>query len=87
MADPDPGRASDPGLTEGRPGRLSPTPSSQERHERGQQRPFPIGSALTISDLQGEPYAALARLRATEPVSWVPALDAWLVTAGSLLSR
>jgi cytochrome P450 len=35
---------------------------------------------ITLSDLEGDPHPALARLRASGPVCWVPALGAWLVT-------
>jgi cytochrome P450 len=35
---------------------------------------------LALSDLEGDPHPALARLRASGPVCWVPALGAWLVT-------
>jgi cytochrome P450 len=45
---------------------------------------FPIGAALTLDLLSTDPYAALARLRENEPVSWVPALDGWLVTRRDL---
>lgn len=38
--------------------------------------PFPI----TLAELTADPHPVLARLRATEPVSWVPVLDGWLVT-------
>jgi cytochrome P450 len=42
---------------------------------------FPAGAAVGFDDLErasGEP--ALDRLRAAEPVSWLPALGGWLVT-------
>ncbi|MFB4320310.1 cytochrome P450 [Actinomadura sp. 21ATH] len=42
---------------------------------------FPLGAAVTVADLEGDPHPHLARLRAREPVSWLPALDGWLVTA------
>lgn len=45
---------------------------------------YPLGAAVTVPQLEGEPYALLARLRADEPVSWLPALDGWLVTAHDL---
>ena len=32
------------------------------------------------SELEQDPHALLARLREREPVSWLPALDGWLVT-------
>jgi cytochrome P450 len=41
---------------------------------------FPLGAKLTVEQLSGEPHPYLARLRADEPVSWVPAIGAWLVT-------
>jgi cytochrome P450 len=41
---------------------------------------FAVGAAVTLEQLQGDPHALLARLREREPVSWVPALDGWLVT-------
>ncbi len=45
---------------------------------------FPLGAAVTIDDLQDQPYATLERLRADEPVSWIPALGAWFVTERTL---
>lgn len=45
---------------------------------------FPLGAAVTVAELGDRPYATLAALRAREPVSWVPALDAWLVTRHDL---
>jgi cytochrome P450 len=45
---------------------------------------FPLGAALTLDELDGDPYAALARLRDLEPVSWVPVLGGWLVTRRDL---
>ena len=45
---------------------------------------FPVGAALTLAQLEDHPYPALAVLREREPVSWVPALDGWLVTRRDL---
>ncbi|HEU5160387.1 MAG TPA: cytochrome P450 [Streptosporangiaceae bacterium] len=45
---------------------------------------FPIGAAATIGELEADPHPLLARLRASEPVSWLPALDGWLVTRRDL---
>lgn len=45
---------------------------------------FPVGAAITVAELEHDPHPALARLRATEPVSWLPALDGWLVTRRDL---
>jgi cytochrome P450 len=41
---------------------------------------FPLGAAVTIEQLEREPHPVLTRLREREPVSWLPALDGWLVT-------
>lgn len=42
------------------------------------------GAAVTLAELDTDPYPVLARLRETEPVSWVPVLDGWLVTRRDL---
>ncbi len=39
---------------------------------------------VTLSDLESDPHPVLARLRATAPACWVPALGAWLVTGYDL---
>jgi hypothetical protein len=46
--------------------------------------PFPIGAAAGLEELERDPHALLARLREHEPVSWLPALDGWLVTRRDL---
>jgi cytochrome P450 len=46
---------------------------------------FPAGAALTLAVLEQNPHQALARLREREPVTWVPALEAWLVTRRDLV--
>ncbi|HTE59285.1 MAG TPA: cytochrome P450 [Solirubrobacteraceae bacterium] len=45
---------------------------------------FPVGAAATLAQLETDPHPVLARLRASEPVSWLPALDGWLVTRRDL---
>jgi cytochrome P450 len=35
---------------------------------------------ITVEDLERDPYPLYARLRAEEPVAWVPAVNLWLVT-------
>ncbi len=45
---------------------------------------FPVGAAITLDELEHDPHPALARLRASEPVSWLPALNGWLVTRRDL---
>src|SRR5207302_7919751 len=45
---------------------------------------FPLGATVTLEQLEHEPHPVLARLREHEPVSWLPALDGWLVTRHDL---
>jgi cytochrome P450 len=45
---------------------------------------FPLGAAVTIEQLEHDPHPVLTRLRAEEPVSWLPSLDGWLVTRHDL---
>jgi cytochrome P450 len=45
---------------------------------------FPLGAAITLANLDHDPHPWLARLRDTEPVSWLPALHGWLVTRHDL---
>jgi len=44
----------------------------------------PVGASVTLGDLECDPHPVLARLREHEPVSWVPALNAWVVTRRDL---
>jgi len=39
-----------------------------------------LGDDITLADLEADPDPIMARLRAEEPVCWVPALEMWLVT-------
>jgi len=48
---------------------------------------FPLGAAVTIAELTADPHPALRRLRAAEPVSWLPALGGWLVTRRDLAEQ
>ena len=58
----------------------TPEPATDgERAER-----FPIGAAVTIQQLDRDPHSVHGRLRATEPVSWLPCLDGWLITRHDL---
>jgi cytochrome P450 len=41
---------------------------------------FPLGAAITLAELTDNPYPAYARLRAAEPISWLPALSMYYVT-------
>ena len=45
---------------------------------------FPIGASITLADLEGDIHPVLHRLRTSEPVSWLPALNAWLITRREL---
>ena len=45
---------------------------------------FPIGAAATLEELETDPHPLLARLCEHEPVSWLPAIDGWLVTRREL---
>ena len=47
----------------------------------GRRDAFPLGAGVTLLDLDGDPHPLLRRLRAREPVSWLPALGGWLVTS------
>jgi cytochrome P450 len=46
--------------------------------------PTALADAVTLEDLEGEPYALLAELRERAPVAWVPALGGWLITRRDL---
>ena len=39
-----------------------------------------FGERIGLEDLERDPYPIYARLREEEPVSWVPAVQLWLVT-------
>lgn len=41
---------------------------------------FPMGAAITLAELTENPYPAYARLRASEPISWLPAFGMYYVT-------
>ena len=48
---------------------------------------FPLGATVTLTQLEHDPHPVLAKLREQEPVSWIPALDGWLVTRYDLAVR
>jgi cytochrome P450 len=64
-------------------------PADAQRHvgpaETRRDAAFPLGAAITLSELDRDPHPALARLRAAEPVSWLPSLEGWLVTRHDLV--
>ncbi len=39
-----------------------------------------FAESITVEDLERDPYPIYARLRAEQPVAWVPAVGLWLVT-------
>jgi cytochrome P450 len=39
-----------------------------------------LASAITVGELERDPYPIYARLRAEAPVAWVPAVEMWLAT-------
>jgi cytochrome P450 len=41
---------------------------------------FPLGAAVTVEQLDHDPHPVLSELRQHEPVSWLPAINCWLVT-------
>src|SRR4029450_5306189 len=43
-----------------------------------------LGRAITLAELDAEPYGLIATLREREPVAWIPVLDGWLVTRRDL---
>ena len=57
---------------------------TREAHPGPDRDRFPVGAAITVADLDYDPHPWLARLRDTEPVSWLPALNGWLVTRHDL---
>lgn len=73
-------RRADPGLTRHTDVGLSRWTRDNPQVATG----FPIGASVRLEQLEGDPHALLARLREREPVSWLPALDGWLVTRHDL---
>jgi cytochrome P450 len=45
---------------------------------------YPLGARVTISQLEESPHEIIRELRAHEPVSWLPAVGGWFVTARAL---
>ena len=42
--------------------------------------PTDFPASITVAELEADPYPIYARLRATDPVAYVPAVNCWLVT-------
>src|SRR5437879_156871 len=62
--------------------RVRPVDSTHSPASR--QRRHPLGAALSLQQLDTDPYGSLAQMRASEPVSWAPVVDGWLVTRRDL---
>jgi cytochrome P450 len=54
------------------------------REPAGADGSYPTGATVTLDQLAADPYSALAQLTAAEPVSWLPAINGWLVTSRAL---
>ena len=66
-------------------GDFVPQPQVAEDEDLRRRERFPVGASIEFADLeQHGRLDALDRLRDREPVSWVPALGGWLVTAHEL---
>jgi cytochrome P450 len=48
---------------------------------------FSLGASVALAQLEDDPHPVLAELRAREAVSWLPALEGWLVTRHDLALR
>ena len=48
------------------------------------EKKYRIGAAVTLAELEENPHAVHHRLREAEPVSWLPCLNAWVVTRRDL---
>jgi cytochrome P450 len=60
---------------------LVPQLDVDETEQFTRRERFPLGAAIEFADLDEQArVATLDRLRAAEPVSWVPVLGGWLVT-------
>lgn len=44
-------------------------------------------AAITVADLERDPYPIYAQLRATAPVAYMPCLDVWMVTSWAAVSE
>ena len=42
-----------------------------------------FADTISVEQLEADPYPVYARLRAEQPVAWVPAVQCWLVTRNS----
>lgn len=48
---------------------------------------FPLGCAVSLGELDSDPYAVYARLRPTEPLSWLPATGMYYALTHDLVQR
>ncbi|MGW2540096.1 cytochrome P450, partial [Kitasatospora sp. NPDC001574] len=58
----------------------SPEPPAPGPPTPGSPTPGSLGATISISELDSDPFPVYERLRDIEPVSWVPAAHAFLVT-------
>src|SRR5215472_3177582 len=65
-------------------GRVPGMPEQRPAEPAAGRGDFPLGEAVALADLDADPHPLLARLRQHEPVSWLPALNGWLVTRRDL---
>jgi cytochrome P450 len=65
--------------------RVAPGSAGQPQPAHARAARFPLGAAVSLDQLDLDPHPLLARLREHEPVSWLPALDGWLVTTYELV--
>jgi cytochrome P450 len=64
---------------------LVPQIAVDEAEDAARRARFPAGAAIEFADLELDSrVGALDRLRAAEPISWVPALGGWLLTSHAL---
>jgi hypothetical protein len=46
-----------------------------------------LGAAVTLKDLEHNQHATLHKLRPTEPICWVPVIQAWVITRRDIASE
>ena len=65
------------------------TPPLSDALRDGRRRRFPIGTSLSLADLEDfeRSTEVLAELREREPVTWVEAVPGWLVTPRALVEE
>lgn len=59
-------------------------PPVSDAGPKGELTSFPLGRGALLDELEDDPHRLLTRLRESEPVSWLAALEGWLVTRHDL---